>query len=364
MHHPSIFRRFCFVMLITGVVAVTLWAIQSRHALNVQLVYAYATATPIWFLTDVVRLWLFPTPEGQPWSRVRGTKIFILTSIALGFIIGTLVGDWYGGWSTFNLWRYAPEKLAGYVVLCVAISSAFIVFYYQQNRLHLAERQATESKLILLQSQLEPHMLFNTLANLRALIDLDSVRAVSMLDRLIDYLRATLGASRVTSHALALEFARLDDYLALMQIRMGERLRYSLDLPDTLKALPCPALLLQPVVENAVLHGLEPSFAGGEIVVSATQTADQLILTVSDTGVGIKAESASPTVTPDGTPSSGFGLTQLRERLTTLYGTEAFVSVTNLTPRGTAVVIALPIKTDKNILNPCRVRSYVQSPHR
>ncbi len=340
-------------MLITGVVAVVLWALQSRHGLNIQLVYAYATATPIWFLTDLVRLRLFPTPEGQPWSRVRGTKIFILTSIVLGFIIGTVIGDWYAGWSTFDLWRYAPQKLAGYVVLCVSISAAFIVFYYQQNRLQIAERQATESKLQLLQSQLEPHMLFNTLANLRALIDLDAVRAQAMLDRLIDYLRATLGASRVTTHALALEFDRLDDYLALMQVRMGERLRYSLSLPDELHATPCPALLLQPLVENAVLHGLEPSAQGGEVRVAAEQVGQQLILTVTDTGLGF-----------DGASNAGFGLTQIRERLQTLHGSFASVTIAPHTPNGTVVTITLPLSTDQSILNHCRVRSYVQSSYR
>ncbi len=340
-------------MLITGVVAVVLWALQSRHALNIQLVYAYATATPIWFLTDAVRLRLFPTPEGQPWARVRGTKIFILTSIVLGFIIGTVIGDWYAGWSTFDLWRYAPQKLAGYVVLCVSISTAFIVFYYQQNRLQIAEKQATESKLQLLQSQLEPHMLFNTLANLRVLIDVDTVRAQSMLDRLIDYLRATLGASRVTTHALTLEFDRLDDYLALMQVRMGERLHYSLSLPDELKATPCPALLLQPLVENAVIHGLEPSAHGGEVRVTAAQVGQQLILTVTDTGLGF-----------DSASRSGFGLTQIRERLHTLHGSVASVAISPHTPNGTVVTISLPLSTDPSILNHCRVRSYVQSSYR
>jgi Histidine kinase/Histidine kinase-, DNA gyrase B-, and HSP90-like ATPase len=362
MTPPSAFHRFIFVMFITGVVTFVLWALQNRQALDVQMVYGFATALPIWFLTDVTRHRLFPTPLNQPWSRARGVKIFMLTSIVLGFVIGTLVGDWYGGWSTFDLWRYAPQKLAGYVVICLSISTAFIVYFFQQNRLQIAEQQATESKLQLLQSQLEPHMLFNTLANLRVLIDLDALRAQAMLDRLIDYLRATLGASRVTTHALDLEFARLDDYLALMQIRMGERLRYSFDLPSDLKVAPCPALLLQPVVENAVLHGLEPSFLGGHIAVSAAQTDSHLILTVVDTGVGFQA-----TVTPAHTgaaPSSGFGLMQLRERLKTLYGTNARVEVTSLEPHGTQVTITVPMTRDKNTMNQCRVRSYVQSTHR
>ena len=349
-------------MLITSVVALILWTLTNRHALNVQLVYAYATAVPIWFLTDVVRLRLFPTPEGQPWSRVRGVKIFILTSIAVGFILGTIIGDWYTGWSTLDLWRYAPQKLAGYVVLCLSMSAAFIVFFYQQNRLQVVQKQATESKLQLLQSQLEPHMLFNTLANLRALIDVDAVRAQAMLDRLIDYLRATLGASRVTSHALALEFARLDDYLALMQIRMGTRLNYTLHLPTHLEGISCPALLLQPVVENAVLHGLEPSQTGGSITVSAAQVVDRLTLTVMDTGLGfVPPDEKLPLA--EKPVGSGFGLAQLRERLITLYAGAANVTITANTPSGTIVTITLPMPQNENDHNLCTVRTHIQRHH-
>src|SRR5690606_22156517 len=126
-----------------------------------------------------------------------------------------------------------------------------------------AQRQASEARLRLLESQLEPHMLFNTLANLRALIGSDPPRAVEMLDRLNAFLRATLAASRSAAgaqrHTLRDEFARLDDYLALMAVRMGPRLRVVLSLPEPLADCPVPALLLQPLVENAIRHGLEPS---------------------------------------------------------------------------------------------------------
>ena len=347
--HASPWRRLCFVAIFSGLISFILWGISHHASLDVQLVYSFATGVSIWFLTDVVRQWLFPS-NGAAWSRSWRVWLYIAGSIVVGFVAGMLIGDWYAGWSTLDLWRFAPQKLAGLIVMCVAISAAFIVFFYQQNRLQVAEQQATESKLQLLQSQLEPHMLFNTLANLRALIDLDATRAQNMLDRLIDYLRATLGASRVTSHALALEFDRLDDYLALMQIRMGSRLTYRLDLPDTLKATPCPALLLQPVVENAVLHGLEPSQKGGEIAVAAAIDGKQLVLTVSDTGLGFDN-------TEDHTSSesnSGFGLTQLRERLTTLYGLKASIDVSPLVPMGTKVTIQIPNATSNHETNQCR----------
>jgi signal transduction histidine kinase len=344
--HASVARRLLVVIVFTGLLALVLWGIGHHVGLDEQMVYAYGTALPIWFLSDVLRQRLFPSTDGLAWTRGKKVKIFIFFSIVLGFVIGTLLGDWYSGFSTLNLLKFAPQKLAGLVVLCVAMSLAFTVFFYQQNKLQVAEKLATESKLQLLQSQLEPHMLFNTLANLRVLIDVDAVRAQAMLDRLIDYLRATLGASRVTSHALALEFARLDDYLALLQIRMGARLSYTLSLPDHLKTLPCPALILQPLVENAVLHGLEPSAKGGEIVVSAAQSETHLTLTVADTGLGLKSTATPGEVADlDRVSTSGFGLTQLRERLATLYGTRAEVHLASHQPQGTIVTITLPLST-------------------
>jgi LytS/YehU family sensor histidine kinase len=297
----------------------------------------------------VVRKRLFPSPEGAPWQDGTKVRLFLIASIIVGFVIGNTIGGWYSGQSTLNLLKFEPQKFAGFVILCVAVSIVFIKFFYQHDRLRVAERQATESKLQLLQSQLEPHMLFNTLANLRVLIDLDPKRAEAMLDRIIDYLRATLGASRVTSHALSLEFDRLDDYLALMQIRMGARMRYMLDLPNDLKAAPCPALILQPLVENAVLHGLEPNAAGGEVHVSAQQSNQQLTLTVADTGLGFEN-------TEDHTSSesnSGFGLAQLRERLETLYAGRANVEIVPNEPSGTKVIITMPTTLASNETNHC-----------
>lgn len=347
--HASPWRRLFFVSLFSVVISVILWTIGHHESLDIQLAYSFGTAISIWFLTDIARQWLFPS-RGMAWSRNWKVWSFIAGSIVVGFISGMLVGDWYAGWSSLDLWRFAPQKLAGLIVMCISISTAFIVFFYQQNRLQVAQQQATESRLQLLQSQLEPHMLFNTLANLRALIDVDAVRAQSMLDRLIDYLRATLGASRVTSHALSLEFDRLDDYLALMQIRMGQRLTYRLDLPETLKATPCPALLLQPVVENAVLHGLEPSSAGGTITVSARIEGKQLILLVTDTGIGF-AHTENRT---NHESISGFGLTQLEERLTTLYGLKATVDIASALPSGTTVTISIPYAPHAHATNFCR----------
>ena len=200
----------------------------------------------------------------------------------------------------------------------------------------MAQRQAAEHQLKLLESQIEPHMLFNTLANLRVLIGTDPPRAQAMLDQLIAFLRATLGGSRVSSHPLGTEFARLADYLALMQIRMGERLQTRFDLPDELATLPVPPLLLQPLVENSIKHGLEPKVSGGRIDVSARRERAQLVLEVRDTGAGLSSTRG------DGTQ---FGLVQVRERLATLYGTKASFELANAggAEGGTLATLRLPL---------------------
>ena len=184
-------------------------------------------------------------------------------------------------------------------------------------------------------------MLFNTLANLRVLITLDPPRAQAMLDRLIGYLRATLGASRSTLHPLSAEFDRLTDYLALMALRMGPRLQVTLDLPAALRDLPVPPLLLQPLVENSIRHGLEPKLEGGRIEVRAEQRGVRLLLTVRDTGLGLPAGPPwmAGTSCPGATGRTGhspglsdpsashyashYGSQHVAARLATLYGEQA-----------------------------------------
>ncbi|HEX7438307.1 MAG TPA: histidine kinase, partial [Caldimonas sp.] len=134
-----------------------------------------------------------------------------------------------------------------------------------------AENQATEAQLRLLQAQIEPHFLFNTLANVVGLIEADPPRAKLMLESFIDYLRSSLGGLRGERHTLGEEIDLIDAYLRVIAIRMAHRLHYEIDVPDALRALPLPALSLQPLVENAVVHGLEPKIEGGRVRVDARE---------------------------------------------------------------------------------------------
>ena len=267
--------------------------------------------------------------------RLRGFALVaaVLLGTMPGYQIGSWIGDALTGNTSDSLLNAAPRQLL-FILFLVLVPTVLSVYYFRsREQLAQAQARAAEHELQLLQAQLEPHMLFNTLANLRVLIGMDPARATAMLDQLISFLRATLQASRSGSHSLADEFSRTADYLALMQVRMQNRLRVRLELPPELASLQVPPLLLQPLVENAIKHGLEPQIDGGELRVSARREGERLVLEVRDTGAGLSA-----------TPSAGtqFGTHQVRERLKTRYGADARFTLTAHPEGGAVALIDLP----------------------
>jgi signal transduction histidine kinase len=232
------------------------------------------------------------------------------------------------------------------ILICVFISYMFWTRMKLENlkataeaekaRAAATEKQAVQAQLRLLQAQIEPHMLFNTLANLRGLITLDGARAQHMLDHLIQYLRATLLSSRAEHTTLCDEFALMEAYLGLMSVRMGSRLSYALELPEELRTMHVPPMLLQPLVENAVKHGLEPKIDGGRIEVRARRDAHQLVLSVSDTGLGLDSAPADANGTH-------VGLANICERLQALYGEGATCVLRPNSPAGAIAQLTIPL---------------------
>ena len=336
-----------------GVVIAVCLTLAFGFSFRSTLAHSVCIAIASWFTIDLGRmaaaLWIHrrePRSADDPISRWPGWPWMlpiILVGTVIGFSVGGAVGDWLSGTYTPGFLRAGWSE--GLALLFMSLVPGVVITYWFYSRetiaakeaaIQTAQRQAAEHQLKLLESQLEPHMLFNTLANLRVLIGADPPRAQAMLDQLIAFLRATLGASRVPSHPLGTEFARLADYLALMQIRMGDRLQTRLDLPDQLAELPVPPLLLQPLVENSIKHGLEPQVAGGRIDVSARRDGAQLVLQVRDTGAGLSGAHS------DGTR---FGLLQVRERLASLYGAKASFELANAegAEGGTCATLRLPL---------------------
>ncbi len=195
------------------------------------------------------------------------------------------------------------------------------------------EQTLTETELKLLQAQIEPHFLFNTLSNITQLIRDDPRRAENTLENLTTLLRTSLARNRASESTLGQEIDFAAAYLAIQATRMGSRLRYQIDIPDELREIPLPPLLVQPLLENAVIHGIEPQAAGGEITFSARRIEDELILSVSDNGAGI-----SETGTAGGT-----GLRNIRDRLRLRFGPKASLELTPALPSGVNAVIHIPL---------------------
>ncbi|MBV8603148.1 MAG: histidine kinase [Pelomonas sp.] len=284
--------------------------------------------------------------RGERWLGWPLTFGLIVVGVLLGNPIGSAIANWFAGVpNTTLLPGYANfETVAFLLAISITPGVAIAYFFNSRERLAAAQAQAAEHRLRLLEAQLEPHMLFNTLANLRALIESDPARAQAMLDHLIAFLRALLQGSRLGGHGLAAEFARLQDYLALMQVRMGPRLRSRFELPAELAEVEIPPLLLQPIVENAIQHGLEPALDGGEIVIAARREGESVLVEVRDSGVGLGG-AVSPTAAA-AAAHTGFGLAQVRERLATRFGATADASFEIRSPAegGTLAIVRLPCR--------------------
>ncbi|WP_322404373.1 sensor histidine kinase [Massilia luteola] len=213
--------------------------------------------------------------------------------------------------------------------------------WFARTRAHaqqLAELRhvALAAELKALQAQVEPHFLYNTLANTRYLARHQPPRAVEMLEHLIAYLHSALPDMRSQTSTLGREFELAGHYLALMAIRFGERLQYRLDFPPALAAMPMPPLLLMTLVENAVRHGVEPKPGSVRIDVTACRAGATLSIVVTDDGAGIEATALG----------SGVGLRNLRQRVQALYGARAGFVLRRAETGLTEAVLTLPVAGD------------------
>ncbi|HEU4781149.1 MAG TPA: histidine kinase [Steroidobacteraceae bacterium] len=194
------------------------------------------------------------------------------------------------------------------------------------------ERRESDARLRLLQAQVEPHFLFNTLANVQALVDSGSPQASKVLTSLIAYLRAAVPRmhSQTTTLENEVELARA--YLELMQMRMPDRLQYAIHLDPAAAQLHCPPMTLLTLVENAVRHGIDPSEAGGRIEIDLWIRDGRCVMRVTDTGVGLKHV----------TRGLGTGLSTLRERLKVAFGGDAQLTLTEVVPHGVCSEVSFP----------------------
>jgi LytS/YehU family sensor histidine kinase len=197
------------------------------------------------------------------------------------------------------------------------------------------EHQLTNTRLAALRSQIEPHFLFNTLATLRWLRRTEPEVGARMLASFVDYLRRMAPMLDCSEVALGEEIDLMRAYLAVVEMRMGGRLHVAIDVPTNLRRARVPALALATLVENAVKHGISRAQYGGDIAIVAREVARQLVISVTDTGVGFNPESGSGT---------GIGLSNVSSRLSTLYGALGTLRVEANTPTGVRATLSLPCR--------------------
>lgn len=269
--------------------------------------------------------------------------------------VAALVAGAFGGTAIGALVIDLPEGLFGvrnaflWQIVGISILFGMIItyFFYSKEKLSAtvqmaqeerikrlsSEKLALEANLKRLQAQVEPHFLFNTLSNIVSLMDTDPANAKTMQMDLIRYLRTALGRARDKETTLGQEADLIRAYLDVFKVRMGERLQYTIDIPDSLKDTSLAPMLLQPIVENALLHGLTPKIDGGFIRIRAERQGGHTQIEISDTGKGL-ADHQLP----------GVGLTNVKERLAQLYGGNGRLLIKENQPCGVVVVVEVPLQ--------------------
>ncbi|MBS1190156.1 MAG: signal transduction histidine kinase [Rhodocyclaceae bacterium] len=318
------------------------------------LVAAFLTvATEFGFLTSLVYSCCIGLAIGlvSSLSCVLGKrKSMAWRDLAAGVLIGGLggfvLGAYLNGHVSQALWRLNQQALA--VGLASALTFGLLIsliFYHRMRAFELAaqvqeerlrqaehEKRLEQARLQVLQARIEPHFLFNTLSNILSLIDSRPEGAKSMLLNLTDLLRGHLSPEETTTLGRELDLLRA--YLGIMEIRMGPRLSWRIDAPPEVLDSPLPPFLLQPLVENALRHGLEPKPEGGRLTIACARQGQALEIVIADEGLGLERPSAHP--------GAGQGMANVRERLAHAFGPAAGLELAANRAGGATCRLTLP----------------------
>lgn len=284
-------------------------------------------------------LWIFK-PE-----KTASLAFIFTIGVGSGILIGLQIGPFVLQQIFSIVLKPQDRGLLQTIIIAIAFGSAVSYFFYAKSRLRVSEeeiqqerikrlsieKEALETNLRLLQAQIEPHFLFNTLSNVLSLIDTDPTNGKSMLVDLIHYLRTSLSRTFPDPITLDQEIDMIKAYLNIQKIRMGERLHFKIELSDAVRKYPFPPMLLQPLVENAVKHGLEPKMEGGAIMIKVGEEDEVIRIEISDDGQGFSSFN-----------KTGVGIGNVRERIRLLYGEKGRLILEENKPNGVRAIIEVP----------------------
>jgi sensor histidine kinase YesM len=325
---------FLLILAINTGIALVLWIDDMRpfwHPLLTVQLYGFSIA----YCVNVA----------APWDHATPLRRLVIAS-AVGSLIGVVLVIIFKGYTP----SYVRERAMFFMFNAfVAFGNGLLIsliFYVKRREAravaalhkaeaerHLLSKQAIEAELKLMQAQVEPHFLFNTLASVQYLTETDPHQANLLLGHLIGYLRAALPQLRASSSTLGREISLAEAYLNILKMRIGPRMTFSIDVPGDLRDHPFPPNLLISLVENAIKHGVEPSADGGSVRLAAAREGDSVVVTVTDTGRGMA---------PGSRTSQGVGLTNVRDRLAALYGSRGRFALEPIAPRGMRATLSLP----------------------
>ncbi len=310
---------------------------------------AWPALNVLFFLVGLAVVPVFSPNATLARKLIHITVAAPVTAVFIAFLIGATLDRYYGNdlQQTFYL-RFQAMLVAGVSggLLYAAIVGAIVYLRAQQvavaNRRLSSEkqesdvqRQLTETRLRLLQAQIEPHFLFNSLAAAQQLSQKGAPEAAKLIGHLVRFLRMSIPSMRDDKATVKREFEQISAYLAIMQTRMRDRLQFSVQAEPATESVELPPALVMTLVENAIKHGIEPSRDGGRVDVTATMAESCVDIRVIDTGVGFTS-----TVSKDA--GGGLGLSNIAQRLQAIYGDLAQVRLTQNEPHGCIASLRLP----------------------
>ena len=330
-------RRVLAVTVISAAAtAAIVWAFQNTYLdLLVSALFVGYTSMVLFTFAGNVRRSALPREARQ------------ILAIVIGSFLGTILAGFAKGRDLNHMFT---ERLMGVTITmglgigvgCVVVAAYILREKHARDeaRIHRAEaerqqleKNVLEAKLQLMQAQVEPHFLFNTLANVQHLVETDPSAASRMLESLIQYLRAALPQMREATTTLGREVDMARAFLEIHRVRMGSRLDFAIEVPERLRNRTFPPMMLISLVENALKHGVDPCCECGLVTLRATESEGRLQVSVTDTGEGIIPKKGG-----------GLGLSNIRERLKALYGASARLVLEENTPRGVVASIEVPVR--------------------